>query len=80
MTGLVGRIKSHHTYRVFMELSIRNMKPLEVAYLRSRANDFMQNNKAKKAFIRFAFAVVPDSGKLLTFDTHSPIGMELRVY
>lgn len=61
-----------------MELFIRDMKLLEVPYLRSKANDFMQENKAKKAFIRFAFAVVTDSSKRLTFDTHSPIGMELE--
>lgn len=78
MAGLVGQVESHLTYRILMELFIGDMKLLDMPYLRSRASEFMQDEVAVKAFIRFGDAVVRDAGRRISFETHSPVGMELE--
>lgn len=60
-----------------MELFIRDMKTLEVPYLRSGAISFLQDRIAMKAFIKFVYAIVNDTSKRITYETHTPIGMEL---
>jgi hypothetical protein len=48
---------------------------LEVPYFTHKVKEFVDDATVKKAFIRFTQALVADTCRRLTYDTHSSIGL-----